>query len=43
MKNEGFLPCSVILSVAKDLNTHTGGCTQTLRDAQSDTKRKTIN
>ena len=32
--NEEFLPGSVILSEAKDLNTHTGGCTQTLRDAQ---------
>jgi len=40
MKNEEFPACSVILSDAKNLNTHTGGCTQTLRDAQSDTEKK---
>ena len=38
--NEEWPAGGVILSEAKDLNTHTGGCTQTLRDAQIDTEKK---
>ena len=38
--NEEWPAGGVIQSEAKNLNTHTGGCTQTLRDAQSDTEMK---